>query len=254
VLAAFGVDAEPVPLTGGRGTAWRCGELVLKPLDTSIEELEWQVRLLSSLVPDGFRVSRLHGLHDGWCAWDFVEGVHRERAWPDVIAVGDRFHAALAGVERPRFLDRRTSHWAVGDRVAWGELPTGAFWHVKHMERLAAALRPVDESASQLVHCDLTGNVLFAEAPPPAVIDFSPSWRPPAFASAVVVGDALLWEGADETLLAAVADVDDFPQFLLRALIFRAVVDALFRAGEPWRPDGDDCFLRPVELAYALAE
>jgi hypothetical protein len=83
---------------------------------------------------------------------------------------------------------------------------------------------------------------------------FSPSWRPPAFASAVVVGDALLWEGADETLLAAVADVDDFPQFLLRALIFRAVVDALFRAGEPWRPDGDDCFLRPVELAYALAE
>jgi len=86
------------------------------------------------------------------------------------------------------------------------------------------------------------------------VIDVSPYWRPPAFASAVVVGDALLWEGADESLLAAVAHVDAFPQFLLRALLFRAVVDALFRAGEPQRPDEDDCFLGPVELALALAE
>ena len=37
VLAAFGASAEPEPLTGGRGTAWGCGELVLKPLDMSIE-------------------------------------------------------------------------------------------------------------------------------------------------------------------------------------------------------------------------
>ena len=84
------------------------------------------------------------------------------------------------------------------------------------------------------------------------MIDFSPYWRPPAFASAVVVGDALVWEGADESLVGAVADSDDFPQFLLRALIFRAVVDALFRAGEPDRPDDDDCFLAPVELACRL--
>ena len=85
------------------------------------------------------------------------------------------------------------------------------------------------------------------------MIDFSPYWRPTGFASAIVVGDALLWEGADENLLAAVSHVDDFPQLLLRALIFRAVVDALFRTGEPTRPDDDDCFLAPVELACSLA-
>jgi uncharacterized protein (TIGR02569 family) len=256
VLAAFGVEAEPepVPLAGGRGTAWRCGELVLKPLDTSVEELEWLGRLLDSLLCHGFRVSRLRGVRDGWCAWEFVEGVHRKRAWPEVIAVGERFHAALAAVPRPGFIDRRTNHWAVGERVAWGELPASEFRHVEHVEQLAAALRPVDERASQLVHGDLTGNVLFADGLPPAVIDVSPYWRPPAFASAVVVGDALLWEGADDSVLAAVAHVDRFPQFLLRALIFRAVVDALFRAGEPQRPDANDCFLGPVELALALAE
>jgi uncharacterized protein (TIGR02569 family) len=168
--------------------------------------------------------------------------------------VGHRFHAALVGRPRPGFLDRRTHHWAVGDRVAWGELPAATFADVKHVPRLVAALRPVDESASQLVHGDLTGNVLFADGLPPAVIDFSPFWRPPGYAAAIVVGDALVWEGADEGLLAAVADVEDLPQLLLRALIFRAVVDALFRAGEPHRRDDDDCFLRPVELACRLAK
>ena len=142
---------------------------------------------------------------------------------------------------------------SVGERVAWGELPAERFAHVKHLPRLVGALRPVDTASSQLVHGDLTGNVLFADGLPPAVIDFSPCWRPTGFASAVVVGDALLWEGADESLLAAVAHVPDLPQLLVRALIFRAVVDARFRAGEPPRPDGDDCFLGPVELACSLA-
>ena len=82
------------------------------------------------------------------------------------------------------------------------------------------------------MHGDLTGNVLFAPGIPPAVIDFSPYWRPTAFAAAVVVGDALAWEGADESLLGAVAHIAAFPQFLLRALIYRIVVDALFRPGE----------------------
>lgn len=155
---------------------------------------------------------------------------------------------------RPSFLDRRTDHWAVGDSVAWEGVPAERFAHVKHMTRLAAARRPVDTSAAQLVHGDLTGNILFADGLPPAVIDFSPYWRPRAFAAAVVVADALAWEGADETLLAAVADVDDFPQHLVRALLYRVVVDALFRPGDPPRRDADDCFLPPVELACALAE
>jgi uncharacterized protein (TIGR02569 family) len=253
VLAALGVSADPEPLAGGRGTAWRCGELVLKPLDTSVEELEWQGSLLEGLRCDGFRVSRLRGISDGWCSWEYVDGEHRERAWPEVIAVGERFHEAIAALPRPRFLDRRTNHWAIGERVAWGELPADDFAHVEHLPRLVGALRPVDETGSQLVHGDLTGNVLFADGLPPAVIDFSAYWRPTGFASAVVVGDALLWEGADENLLAAVAHVDDFPQFLVRALIFRAVVDALFRPGVPQRPHGDDCFLGPVELACSLA-
>jgi uncharacterized protein (TIGR02569 family) len=260
VLAAFEASGDHVLLAGGQGTAWRCGDLVLKPLEWSmtLEELEWQGKLFDAVREDGFRVSRLRRssdgsvLVDGWCAWAFVEGEHRERSWPEVIAVGERFHAAIASVPRPSLLDRRTDHWAIGDRVAWGELLAPDFEHVKHLATLVRALRPV-AAHGQLVHGDLTGNVLFAAGFPPAVIDFSPYWRPPGFASAIVVGDALVWEGADDSLLSAVAHVPDFPQLLLRALIYRAVVDALFRQDE-LRPDDDDCFLSAVELACRLAE
>ncbi len=261
VVAAFEGAGELEPLAGGEGRAWRAGDLVLKPLESSssLEELEWQGALFDSLTPRGFRVALLRracdgsAVVDGWHAWELLEGEHRERAWPDIIAVGERFHAALAGVGRPSFIDRRTDPWAIGDRVAWGELPAESFSHVKHVPRLAAALRPVDTSRSRLVHGDLTGNVLFAEGLPPAMIDFAPYWRPLGFASAVVVGDALLWEGADESLLGAVEHVDQFPQLLLRALIYRAVVDAIFRHEEPARPDEDDCFAGPAELACRLA-
>ena len=261
VLAAFGVTAEPQPLAGGQGTAWRAGDLVLKPLERSmsLEELEWQGELLDAIRCDGFRVSRLRragdgsALVDGWCAWEFVAGEHRERTWAEAIRVGERFHAALAGAPRPALIDRRTDHWAVGDRVAWGELPADDFASAKHVPRLVAALRPV-AGTSQLVHGDLTGNVLHADGLPPAVIDFSPYWRPPPFATAIVVCDALVWEGADESLLDAVTDVPGFPQFLLRALIYRAVVDALFRAGQPPCRGEADEFQPAVELACALAE
>ena len=60
--------------------------------------------------------------------------------------------------------------------------------------RLLAEPDPPDEP--QLVHCDLTGNVLFADGLPPAVIDISPYWRPPSDAEGVVVADLLCYHGA----------------------------------------------------------
>jgi hypothetical protein len=98
-----------------------------------------------------------------------------------------------------------------GDRVAWGEQPYPA------VDDVLAALEPVDE-APALMHGDLTGNVLFHHTLPPAVIDFAPYLRPPTYAEAIVVADAVCWEGAPETLLDAVPR-----QFLLRALLYRGV-------------------------------
>ena len=257
VLEAFGISGTLVSLDGGRGTSWRAGDAVFKPLDRSVESLAWQAEVFSSLSRDGFRVSTPLRAADGsfvvegWSAGEALDGRHEKGRWPEIIAVGERFHAAMSGVPRPDFISGYTDPWAIGDRVAWGELPASDFAHVKHLTRLASALKPV-EAKSQLIHGDLTGNVLFDERLPPAIIDLAPYWRPPAYASAIIVGDALVWEGADETILDAVAHIEDFNQHLLRALIYRAVTDRLFRLDEPIRPDEDDPYLPAVELAVGL--
>ncbi len=235
VLSAFGISGAPAPLDGGRGSSWRVTDAVLKQLDLSEAELEWQAQLFASISCDGFRVARPLRARDGslvvagWCAWEVVEGRHEERRWPEIIAVGERFHSALVGVPGSDFIARRTDPWAIGDRVAWGERRADEFVHVKHLPRLAAALQPID-APSQLIHGDLTQNVLFDDRLPPAVIDFSPYWRPTPFASAIVVADALAWEGADEGILDAVGHVEDFGQYLVRALIYRTVTDWLLRS------------------------
>ncbi len=255
VLAAFGTQGDPVPAAGGQESSWLAGDIVLKPLDVSEPELTWLAELPGRIRCDGFRLS--HPVRaennelvvDGWCAWQRVDGRHEDRCWPDIIAVGERFHAALADIPQPEFIADRSHQWAVADRIAWGELSADRFEQVKHLPRLLSALRPVDAS-SQLVHSDLTGNVLFAERLPPAIIDLSLFWRPPAYASAIVVADALVWEGAGEDLLESVAHIEDWEQFLLRALIFRAVTDELFRGQPPGRREDDDPYGPAVEIAY----
>ncbi len=224
VLAAFGAVGERTPLAGGTGNSWRVGSLVLKPLDCAEREIPWQAELFASIEPDGFRIAApLPDVVDGWTAAPYLDGRHEQRRWRDIIAVGERFHAALAGVPRPdAIIDTRANPWETGDRVAWGTLPYDG------IDDLLAALEPVDAPA-QLIHGDLTGNVLFHDELPPAIIDFAPYWHPTEYATAIVVTDAVLWESAPHELLN-----EAHPQYLLRALIYRGVTS--IEAGTDWHP------------------
>jgi uncharacterized protein (TIGR02569 family) len=252
--------ARPVPLGGGQGTSWVAGDVVLKPVELEDQdELAWQAQVLAQIPWAGFRLAppRLGAdgslCVDGWCATEYVSGEHEPRRWAEIIAVGERFHAALFGIPRPPFLDRRSSEWAIGDRAAWGELPASDFRHVRHVLQLTCALRPVT-APSQLIHGDLTGNVLFDGQQPPAIIDFSPYWRPTAYASAIVIADALVWEGADIHVLEAVHHIDDFGQYLIRALIFRMVTERIISQEElAGSAAEDDRWAAVVDLACQLA-
>src|SRR6516225_6955841 len=161
VLAAFGARADPVPLPGGEGTAWRAGEVVLKPAgDPRVArwtaELYRDLGLLAGRDP-GFRVPRPlraaardgaardgaardgaardgaagDWVAGGWVAWQWLPGEPASWAgvspfWSRLIAASRAFHAALAGRPAPPWLGRDGSPWTAGDHVAWGERDPGS--------------------------------------------------------------------------------------------------------------------------------
>jgi uncharacterized protein (TIGR02569 family) len=213
-------------------------DVVLKPVD-DVSEATWLGDVLSGLVVDAVRVNRpvrsVAGgwVVDGWSAWIRLAGEHDTSGrWAEVLRAGEALNAALRGLDRPGFLDAREHAWAVADRVAWGEQPlTVVHEELEHLaERLAVHLRPDDghalgmhgqEAHDQVIHGDLTANVLFAPGLAPGVIDVTPYWRPPGFCLAIVAVDALLWYGAPARLL------DDLPRSDDRSLPARAALRRL---------------------------
>ena len=227
MLAAFGIDATPSaiePLTGGRGLTWRAGGRVLRP-SVGDDETVWKAETLRVLPHgDGFRAPRpilsVTGQWTvaGWEAWEWLPGATDESRVADVIRAGRAFHAALASLPRPDFLDAPTDPWACADQMAWEEL---ALPDSEVLQRLAAAFAPV-RASSQLVHGDLLGNVMFDEAGPPAVIDWAPYWRPVSYAEAIVLIDAVCWNDHPIASLSEWATGEpEGRQMLVRALTFR---------------------------------
>ncbi|QEU97935.1 hypothetical protein [Streptomyces kanamyceticus] len=236
VLAAFGVAGTPVPLEGGQGRSVRVGGFVFKPgSDEQEDAVEWETSLFEELASNGgFRVPMPlravdgRAVVEGWTAHEFLAGEPGPHGrWSGVLDAGRAFHAALRHVPRPAFLDRRTHPWAVGDRAAWDEREVHVIDDlVEPYGTLRELRRPVREGTPQLIHGDLTGNVLFAAGEAPAVIDFSPYWRPAAFAEAVVVVDGLLWFDLPPQLVTSGVEAPDWQQLLIRALIFRLVAQS----------------------------
>lgn len=216
---------------------------MLKPTDDP-EEADWVADVSDALESSSLRLQRPvrstsgDWIFSGWTAWRWLEGDHPDSfQWPEVIEVTELFHQGLVGLPKPAFLDRRSHPWSVGDRAAWGEvsLPPRNEVFVDPLERLDSFLEPM-ELQSQVIHGDLVSNVLFEAGHPPAVIDFSPYYRPVGFALAIVVVDAIAWHGAGADLLDHASHIDDLDQLLARATIFRLVSADLLTSvrGKDW--------------------
>jgi uncharacterized protein (TIGR02569 family) len=258
LLAAFGTDRRDVrPLPGGQEAAWGTEALVFKPLDMSIEALRWQEYVLGGIKEDGFRVAPPIRTADGrlavagWSAWQRTRGEHLARRWIDICAIGERFHRATDGIPVPDWHLRRTDSFARADQAAWVDGDVEKFTSIPPVACLAERLRPVHEP-DQLIHGDLSGNVLFHPKLPPAIIDLSPYWRPAAFASAIVAVDGLVWEGADRRVLAVLKGHPDASQHLLRAAIFRVVMDHLCNPERSTEPPWWPSLLRVVATLCGL--
>ena len=229
VMRAFRVAQPLVRLEGGQGQAYRSGDRILKPAKDD-EQTNWIAAFHAQTDCGGFRLPKPVRANDGryvvdgWQAWMVVEGEHRSGRWGEVVDLCVRFHETISSVSRPDWFDRMPldNPWTIADKVVWNER------EVEHhlpfapvVDRLRRALRPVDVP-SQLIHGDFGGNVLYADGLAPAVIDFSPYWRPAGFAAGVVVADAIVWGDAELSLIERASDrIDDFAQMLVRAELRR---------------------------------
>ncbi|MEV7197574.1 aminoglycoside phosphotransferase [Streptomyces sp. NPDC093510] len=158
----------------------------------------------------------------GECVFKPAEGPADEIEW--AASLFEELGASSSGFRVPlplRAADGRSvvDGWTASEFVTGQPGPQGRWTGVLDAGRAF----PVEQDAAQLIHGDLTGNVLFAAGQAPAVIDFSPYWRPPVYAEAVVIADGLLWFDLPSDLLTAAGNHPDWPQLLVRALIFRLV-------------------------------
>lgn len=225
VLAAFGVAGPPQPLRGGQGTSWIADGLVLKPGGGPVHD--WFAEVASEISENGFRLASPVPTRfgtwtfEGWAASKWLPGdppdVSSPEAWTTILTAGRAFHQATRQLPRPAVLSTRDDWWAIADRAAWYERAVAVPPEFRQIaRRLDPLLAPL--GASQVVHADLTLNVLIEPGLEPAIIDMSPYWRPSAYAEGVIVADALCWHGADTSLL---EQLDVSVAAVARALIFR---------------------------------
>ncbi|MCQ4121410.1 TIGR02569 family protein [Rhodococcus tibetensis] len=252
VCSTFGLrEVEPIPLGADWDGGWLCGDVVLSAV-ADHARAAWSAKVRETLEVDGVRLARPVRSTDGryvvsgWRADTFIEGTPEPRH-DEVVSMSGRLHAATSQLERPRFLVQPpVAPWAevdvfvAADRAAWEKIPLRGAKGAEQLETpspdgrkslelitgLATLRKPV-VSPDQLVHGDLFGTVLFSGALAPGITDLTPYWRPAAWAAAVAVVDAISWGGADEALIGRWEDLPEWPQMLLRAVLFRLAVHVL---------------------------
>lgn len=283
VLGAFGVgDAAVVPVVAGSGTGWLADAgagvpgVVLRPVaDTALAN--WSARVREELDVPGLRVATpvrsRDGRHvvSGWRADRAVPGRPEARA-DETIAWSARINAALADVERPRIVRRPSVRpwaeidlFACAEAAAWDGDPehdlspgmedrgtpfathrAAALLGARGLVRLRRPAAPPAVGVG-VVHGDLAQGLLFDDTTEPALTDIVPYARPAAWSAAVVAVDHLSWGTADVGVLDRWRHLDDWPQMVIRAAIFRLAVHALHPGSCPAAVDGLQVMARAVE-------
>jgi hypothetical protein len=257
VLHAFELEHTLLPLPGGiTHSTYISGHRVLKRIDNR-EEAQWAARLLSDplLQSDQFRIPLPvepvgrpgQFVVESWTCSNFVAGTSDSpktlRQWAEILKAARAFHAILkqAVPSKPAFLDVQRHRWDVAAMVAFGELdcPDLPLDAVRMLGRLREVEKDIDRltdeqeeeaelfKVPQLVHSDLAGNMLLTRDKPPAIIDFSPMWRPAAWAEAIIISDGLVEYGADHHLVELGGISRARLEMLVKAMVFRVISDWL---------------------------
>ncbi|KAI7760627.1 hypothetical protein LZL87_009511 [Fusarium oxysporum] len=227
VLVAFGAEGSLIHVPGGRGLCYRTSQnILLRPSDDDKESeyIATLCRSLLELYPIAYRVPKpipasefpARYVCSGWTAWEYLEGKATPQGNFDILMRACRaFHADIMRLitERPSFLSTRQNRFTEADLVAWDEKNLEDVNDVDNnimaiieptLSQLLELRQPFrQEIKNQLIHGDLTGNVLFDSENnnPPAIIDITLYWRPVDYAEAIIVADGLIWLNEDRKLV-----------------------------------------------------
>ena len=221
-LLAFAKGRAAVPLPGGMDTAWRAGDVVLKP-SPGTREARVLAESHTGLAPsagcrfqrpvpadqpgDGWEV-------DGWVAWRWIEGETGPEHAREIVLAARAYHTLLEPLPFDPVLALREDPWGRADRVAWGEMRPD--YPAAYLSMLAPFLENTPSALpSQRVHADLTGNVVFSPSLAPGIIDPTLYWRPIAFAEAVVLIDQSWFASTPD--IRPFADTPELPAMVRRA-------------------------------------
>ena len=227
IAQAFDIAGELHVLPGGEGRTYRAGNIIYRR-ETNVAEASYLADVYHHLPEIGFRIPKpIRTRYDewvsltGWSAWTFVTG--RLATQDDVLVVIPAiraFHHALASQPYPAHLATRDTPYDRADQAAWDTPPDTIDPRLLPVVKQLLHLRqPIDSLPTQLIHGDLNEeNILIEAGIPPAIIDFTPYWRPPEFALAVLA----YWLGSyqgDMAILRAFAQVREFDQMLVRSAL-----------------------------------
>jgi uncharacterized protein (TIGR02569 family) len=226
VEEAFGINKKITLLAGGIDLkTYRSGDIILRNLGKDAQEVgTWHAELFNQIEQNGFRVAKpikaKNGTWsiNGWVAEQFLEGRHATKSdIPTIIDAVNNFHSTLEGISLPEYRKKNLTMWDHADKWAWSEVPKDID---PDLYKLALELQALKKSVTlkdQLIHGDLNlNNILISNTLAPAIIDFTPYFRPVEFALAVTA----YWVGpytGDIKILEEFKDIKDFDQMLIRA-------------------------------------
>ncbi|MBA4853331.1 hypothetical protein [Emticicia sp. BO119] len=248
ILEVFGIYGKIVRLNGGQGRSVRVGDFVIKPID-EVNKYNWIGSVLAPISTSGLSIAKPlkskngNFVENGYGVTKYIEGEFSQGNIKEKIKACQALSHLLQSIKQPEQWTHWHSPWQRANQVAWEEadLPDNTNLHsVKLIKSIKTGYQPI-HLPKQLVHSDLAGNILF-NGSTPVIIDFSPEFRPKAYAEILLITDSIAWH-QEELKSLWITQYSKFllTQLALRAIIFRLTVTVIFN------PDNHDSVLKELK-------
>lgn len=236
VAKLFNENSNIEHLSGGQNESVKVGRISIKPIH-EIEKYIWISKLMGKLISKKILMSRpvksKNGkwIEHGYGATEYIDGNFYEGRIEEKLKACNYLNDLLKNVKYPEQSYTWSSPWISASKVSWEseKIPTNSIKIAKELiSSLQSKLQRI-HLASQVIHTDLAGNILFNDAGTPVIIDFSPDYKPAIYAQVLLIIDSVAWHNENLSIIDQISCDETLKnQLILRAIIFRLCVPLYF--------------------------